>query len=113
MPVHRFRSVSDMPGIERVDGPDLIDRIRVLWNRAFALAPPNFPRGVTRFANLDDANRARFDLLVARMRATSSSARPDAEGGGRARGKPAASEQPHTTATEPHGGGDGGSSSAG
>jgi hypothetical protein len=113
MPVHKFRSVYEMPPLERVDGPDLIDRIRTLWNRAFALSAPAFPRGVTRFASIEDANRARFELLLGRMRDASSTARPDAEDGGGAGGTPASSEHLVDSGNASHGGPDGGTSSAG
>lgn len=82
MPVTKFKDVSEMPPLPRVEGPELLERIRVLWNRAFALSPPDFPRGVTRFRTITDANRARFDLVVARLRRNSVPDRPRTQGEG-------------------------------
>jgi hypothetical protein len=113
MPVDRFKSVTDMPGLVRFDGPDLIDRIRALWNRAFALSPPDFPRGISRFTCIEDANQARYDHLVARMRRTASHARPHTEDGGRAAGKRAATELTPMKPPASDGGPDGGTSSVG
>jgi hypothetical protein len=48
---------------------ELAGRIRVLWNRAFLLAPPSFPRGVARFRNIEEANAARERATLGRMRA--------------------------------------------
>lgn len=113
MPVSRFKSAFDIPRPDRYDGPDLLERIRVLWNRAFALCPPSFTRGVSRFANIEDANRARFDATVERMRRTSSPDRPQAKAEDGTRGKLAASEHSDDLEVEPGGGQDGGQSSAG
>ncbi len=70
MPVQKFRSVEDMPRPERSEGPALVEHIRALWNRAFLLSPPRFPRGVTRFASMELANEARERVVHERMRAT-------------------------------------------
>jgi hypothetical protein len=70
MPVQKFRRVEDMPRPIRIEGPMLVEHIRALWNRAFLLSPPVFPRGVARFASMDLANEARAHLVHERMRAT-------------------------------------------
>jgi hypothetical protein len=108
MPVSRFNSAFDIPRPDRYDGPDLLQHIRILWNRAFALSSPSFTRGVTRFATIEDANRARFDATVARMRRTSSPDRPQAPAEDGTRGKLAASERQGDPNVEPAGGQDGG-----
>jgi hypothetical protein len=68
MPVEKFRSVEEMPRPARVNDERLIEHIRKLWNRAFALAPPSFSRGVTRFRSIEMANQAREDAVHERMR---------------------------------------------
>lgn len=68
MPVTKFKHASDMPRLTRVDDAELIHRIRTLWNRAFALSPPRFPRGVLRFRNMAEANQARAAAVAERMR---------------------------------------------
>lgn len=77
MSVEKFRSVEHMPRPQCLDDARLLEHIRTLWNRAFTLAPPDFPRGVHRFATIDEANQARFDHRVARMRRTASLATRD------------------------------------
>lgn len=67
MPVSRYRSVADMPAPGR-NQDDLLTRIRTVWNRAFALTPPVPPRGVCRFATMDEANAAREAAVIGRMR---------------------------------------------
>ena len=93
MPVAKFKNISDMPPTPRVQGPELIERIRALWNRAFALSPPDFSRGVIRFRTITDANRARFDRQIARMRRTASSAPPLMRAEDGTRGRPPASDR--------------------
>jgi len=101
MPVFKFKSAFDMPRPERHDGPDLLERIRAIWNRAFALSPPTFSRGVSRFSSIEEANRARFELTVARMRLTSSPGRPQAQAEDRTGGTLAASERQDDPNVEP------------
>jgi len=76
MTVSKYRSVADMPPIAPASGEALIARIRALWNRSFALSPPDFARGVTRFRNLDEANAARGAATLERMKARRSSTLP-------------------------------------
>lgn len=113
MPVTKYKNASDMPPVPRVEGLELIERIRVLWNRAFALSPPDFPRGVTRFRSISDANSARFDLLVARLRRNASPDRSQAEGRGRDEEAGRDVRQHADSNDAPPGSQDGGTSSAG
>lgn len=113
MPVTKFKSISEMPPAPRVEGPELFDRIRVLWNRAFTLSPPDFLPGVTRFRTIADANQARFDSLIVRMRRVSSRDRTDAQAEDGTRAKLAVTEHSNDPKTEPDGGPDGGTSRAG
>jgi hypothetical protein len=68
MPVHKYRSVSDMPPPGRAEDPDLASRIRVLWARAFLLHPRAPHRGVRRFRTIAEANAARERDTLERMR---------------------------------------------
>jgi hypothetical protein len=68
MPIHKFRSVNDMPRPTEHAGIALSERIRTLWNRAFLLSPPSFGRGVTRFTSIEAANDARTAETTERMR---------------------------------------------
>ena len=72
MPVTKYRSVADMPRPERITDPaSLIARIRAVWGRAALLAPPPVvPRGVTRFRSIEEANLARTELTMQRMRSS-------------------------------------------
>jgi hypothetical protein len=69
MPVSRYRSVADMPRPEPATSSELAVRIRVLWNRAFLLSRPSFPRGVARFRSVEEANAARERATLERMQA--------------------------------------------
>lgn len=70
MPVQKFRSVRDMPSLQRASDDTLAERIRVLWRRSFQLAPGSFRRGVTRFRSIEQANDARQLATIERMRAS-------------------------------------------
>ena len=71
MPVWRFRSVGEMPRPAASGNATLAARIRALWKRARALAPPLIvPRGVTRFRSIEEANEARTNATLRRMRAS-------------------------------------------
>lgn len=61
MPLVRFTSLDEarLALLRRpVDG-GLAERIRSLWRFATRAVPSEPPRGVTRFASIEDANRAR------------------------------------------------------
>lgn len=68
MPVHKYRSVSDMPPRRRVGDPDLATRIRAPWARAFLLCAPVPHRGVRRFRTIAEANAERERDTLERMR---------------------------------------------
>ena len=68
MPVTKYRSVADMPRPRSGRDESLVLRIRALWNRAFLLSPPAFPRGVRRFRSIEEANAARAEATRDRMR---------------------------------------------
>lgn len=69
MPVHKYRSVDEMPRPTRCREAELEARMRAVWTRAFLLSPPSFPRGVRFFRNMEEANEARFRDTERRMRA--------------------------------------------
>lgn len=68
MTVSKYRAVDDMPRPGIVSAHALVDRIRALWNRSFLLSPPDFPRGVTRFRSIEQAQAARVQVTLRRMR---------------------------------------------
>ena len=68
MPVHKYRSVAEMPRPAAAAAEGLADRIRAVWNRAFRISPPNPPRGVSRFSSIEAANEARSRAIAERMR---------------------------------------------
>lgn len=70
MPVHKYRSIEDMPRPPRSADAQLVGHIRALWNRAFLLAPPTVVHGVTRFRTIEDANELRRVATLEKMRAT-------------------------------------------
>lgn len=73
MSVRKYRSVADMPRVERAEPHELVARIRAVWRRAHLLCPPNPPRGVQRFSSIEQADEARTRATLARMRATARS----------------------------------------
>ena len=75
MPVHKYRRIEDMPPLA-ADTRDLADRIRALWNRAFALSAPDFARGVTRFKTIEEANERRASDTAQRMQRRATQASP-------------------------------------
>lgn len=71
MPVRKFRSVADMPRPEASGSATLVSRIRALWKRSRLMAPPVIiTRGVARFRTIEEANAARTDATLRRMRAS-------------------------------------------
>jgi hypothetical protein len=68
MPVTKYRSVADMPRPRSGRDETLVLRIRTLWNRAFVLSPPAFPRGLRRYRSIEEANAARAEATHERMR---------------------------------------------
>ncbi len=71
MPVYKYRSVEEMPPPPQ-RSTDLVARIRAVWNRAALLAPRLLPTGLQRFRSMGEANLARQEATLARMRATRS-----------------------------------------
>jgi hypothetical protein len=70
VPVQKYRSVADMPRLERVADERLEAQIRAVWGRAFRLAPAFFTPGVRRFRSMHDANEARAAEIAERLRRT-------------------------------------------
>ncbi len=68
MPLFRYRTVEEMPPPERVQGPELALRIRALWNRAFALCPPEHRPGLRRYRSIEEANQDHEREKLERMR---------------------------------------------
>lgn len=56
MPVHKYRSIEDMPDLWVAPGdPSIGRRMRRLWRMASAFAGPlGIPRGVQKFHSLDE-----------------------------------------------------------
>jgi hypothetical protein len=77
VPVHKYRSVADMPRVERAESDQLVARIRAVWRRAQLVCPATPPRGVHRFASIEAANEARTAATLARMHRTSGSSTED------------------------------------
>lgn len=68
MPLHKYRSVSDMPRPERCGDAQLAARIRQVWDRAFLFCPPLRHTGVRRFRSMEEANEERWRDTVDQMR---------------------------------------------
>lgn len=68
MPVYKYRTIAEMPPLPLATSKDLPSRIRAVWNRAFQICPPTFPRGVSRFGTIEEANEARTKIVIERMR---------------------------------------------
>lgn len=71
MPLARFRSLDEarLALLKRPADARLPDRIRSLWNFAARAVLSQPPRGVMRFASIEDANRARDAWVRCRARA--------------------------------------------
>ena len=70
MPLQRFRDFDEARRslwIERGD-PDLVPRIRRLWAFSRRLAPGGAPRGIRKFATIEEANRERDAWIELRIR---------------------------------------------
>jgi hypothetical protein len=61
MPVEKFRSLDEARRALEARDPsaDLARRVRALWAWADRLSPRRLPRGVRKFATIEDANRDR------------------------------------------------------
>jgi hypothetical protein len=59
MPVTRYRDVAEMPPPPLATGEELARRIRQVWARAAKLGRLRPPRGVQRFASIEEAQEAR------------------------------------------------------
>lgn len=71
MPVTRFTSLDDARRalLARPVDEHLAARIRSLWSFASRLAPVGTPRGVARFASIEEANAARVAWVKRRAQA--------------------------------------------
>ena len=70
MGVAKYRSISEVPPLPRCSDEELLSRIRRVLDRAFRLAGPRQTYGVLRFRSMEEANAARDQATIARMRAT-------------------------------------------
>lgn len=61
MPVHKYRSVEDMPPVPPCETLDeeCLRRIAKLWARSSAFSGMVYPRGVFKFRSLEEAQQAR------------------------------------------------------
>ena len=66
--VERYRHVADMPRPPRLSGANLLRAMAAAWERAHIRAQPDIPRGVTKFRSLHEAQQARHQREVARIR---------------------------------------------
>jgi hypothetical protein len=57
-----------MPGTPRAHDSELAERITTLWQRAMTLAPLSVVPGVQRFHTIEEANEARNQATLERMR---------------------------------------------
>ncbi|HEX7677506.1 MAG TPA: hypothetical protein VF713_05240 [Thermoanaerobaculia bacterium] len=77
MPVRKFRSIEEMNAFEdeqlRRDDPNLVSRIKALWDTWRYLIPPlNVPKGVHKFRSIEEMNafKERYENeRIDRMRA--------------------------------------------
>lgn len=69
MGIQRFRDISEVPTPQRViDIEERARRIEAVWQQAHLRGPIDVPRGVQRFRNIEEANRARQSHTKGRMR---------------------------------------------
>jgi hypothetical protein len=68
VPVTKYRHVEQMPRTPRSDDSELVERITTLWRRASRLASPTVEPGVRRFRTIEEANDARSEATLRRMR---------------------------------------------
>ncbi len=68
MPVTKYHRVEDMPRPSRVPPDQLAKAIDAVWRRAELFAPHPVVPGVQRFRTLAEANAAREQTTVERMR---------------------------------------------
>lgn len=75
MTVTKYRDAQDMPPVPLPGAETLTARIRALWARAHLLSPHAPPRGLQRFRSIEEANAARAQATVQRMRGSSATRR--------------------------------------
>ena len=68
MPVERYRDVRDMPRPPRVSGANLVKAIAAAWERAHIRVKPDIPRGVAKYRSLQEAQQARHQRAMKRVR---------------------------------------------
>jgi len=68
VPVAKYRHVEQMPPTPRAGDGELAARITTLWRRARRFAPLSVVSGVRRFRTIEEANAARDDETVRRLR---------------------------------------------
>jgi hypothetical protein len=73
--VQRFRSVEEMAGAPvQVPAGEGFERFARQCARYFALAPRVYPRGVFRFRSIEEAQKARADVMNENLRRNRTSA---------------------------------------
>ena len=71
MGVQKYRRVQDMPDVPLVTDPDeRLARMAALWDGAHLVDVDvdDTPRGVQKFKSIEEADKARNEALIARMR---------------------------------------------
>lgn len=68
MPVSRYRDVSEMPPLPRLQGDALVEALDALWERFESVGAPACPRGVQRFRSIEEAQEARLAFTRAHVR---------------------------------------------
>lgn len=71
MPIQKFRDVDDARRAlwARSGQPDLVSRIKRLWEFSTRLTPRQIPRGVRQFRSIEEANQERDQWVIRRVRA--------------------------------------------
>jgi len=66
MPIQKFRNLDAMRKAlwQSSSGEDLPRRIRRLWARSVAISPRVYPRGVFKYRSLEEAQRAREQMVT-------------------------------------------------
>ena len=70
MPVHRYRSVEDMPPAPPCEpgSPTHIRRLRAFWQRVSELAPRRIEPGVYKYRSVEEQQKALDDSRSARAK---------------------------------------------
>ncbi len=68
MGVTKYRSVADMPPVQRASGHDLAQMIRIAWSRSRRLWGAGYTPGVQKFSSIEEMQKDRENEERARIR---------------------------------------------